>query len=250
MRHKGDNGFMARIREYSVKGGRTKWRVAWRPVGGGHVERSMSFGTESEAKQWKALIESSHNDDQKAARILRAAKQKGPTVEDMIDQFIDEASQGTDETRRKYRSNARIYIFDEIGWVPVKDLTSRDVRRLVRSITDKGKSAKTVKNVIGVLSGAMRIAVQDGLINGSPTEGVTLPKIQKRLPPNLSTATVDGVIAGIDPHFSPLVEFLAYAGVRWSEAEALQVRDVSSAPSARRSTTARTMQPTSSSTSC
>lgn len=161
MRHEAHNWRAARVSSYTIRGGITRWRVHWRSRAKSGREDSLAFATESEAKQRKALLEQNDNDSNRVARIMKASHKHGPTVEDMIHRFIDEGSQGSHETRLKYRSNSRIYIFDEIGWIPAKYLTPRDVRKLIRSITDKGKSPKTVKNVVGVLSAAMRLAVDD-----------------------------------------------------------------------------------------
>jgi integrase len=92
----------------------------------------------------------------------------------------------------------------------------------------KGLSAKTIKNVHGLLSAAMKTASILGDREDNPCRVVALPQ---------STATDDDmrllthaearlIIDGVPEHYRLLIRLLLATGMRWGEVTALKVSDL------------------------
>ena len=110
----------------------------------------------------------------------RESKRRGPTVGDAIDKYID----GRDgvlspATIQGYRNIQRLYLSDIFKEIPINNISTEIVQDEIRKLSMK-KSAKTVHNVHGLITGALSEADSNLKIN------IALPKIQKKfieLPP-------------------------------------------------------------------
>lgn len=110
----------------------------------------------------------------------RESKRRGPTVGEAIDKYIN----GRDgvlspSTIQGYRNMRRLYVSDIFAVIPVKNITQEIVQTEIRKLS-MTKSAKTVHNVYGLITGALCEVNPDMKFN------IALPKIQKRfieLPP-------------------------------------------------------------------
>ena len=110
----------------------------------------------------------------------RESQLRGITVGEAIDNYID----GRDgvlspSTIQGYRKYQEYYISDLFKNTPIKNLTSEIVQSEIKDLS-KTKSAKTVHNVHGLITGALYEAQPDLVLR------VALPKVPKRfieLPP-------------------------------------------------------------------
>lgn len=110
----------------------------------------------------------------------RESKLKGPTVGEAIDKYIS----GRDgvlspSTIQGYRSIQKYYLSDFFTGIPIKNITPEIVQSEIRKLS-LTKSAKTVHNVYGLITGALSEADPNLKFN------IALPKIQKKfieLPP-------------------------------------------------------------------
>lgn len=85
-----------------------------------------------------------------------------------------------------------------------------------------GKSATVVLRSYGVLAGILDTAVKDRRVSSNVARGVNLPRKNKLARHYLTHEQVGLLASGAGQH-STLVLFLAYTGLRWGEAVALQV---------------------------
>lgn len=213
--------------------GRMYWSVLYRLDGG---QRSTSFYSEDEAQRFKALI-----DAVGPAKALEAIGQQRPsprqaiTVTEWLNQHIDHLTGVEQYTIDKYRGYVRNDIADTIGRIPLDKLTEHDiatwVKRLASTNSRRGRprSAKTIQNIHGFLSGALAAAVPKH-IPANPASGRRLPKgtgdtveLTDRM---LSRDEFAVLQQSFTDRWHPLLEFLVASGCRWGEAAALKPDDV------------------------
>ena len=76
----------------------------------------------------------------------------------------------------RYRNQVRDHLSGPIGVTPVDTLDKRVISGWIQEIQRKGLSAKTIKNVHGLLSAAMKTALILGYREDNPCRGVPSPK--------------------------------------------------------------------------
>lgn len=89
-------------------------------------------------------------------------------------------------------------------------------------------AASTIRTRVKYVRGALRAAVHDRLLPEDPTAGLKLPAVRK-LEHSMRIPTPEEVIAireAAESFLHPLLDLMAYAGLRIGEATAMQVRDV------------------------
>ncbi|ROS34518.1 site-specific integrase [Curtobacterium sp. PhB78] len=89
-------------------------------------------------------------------------------------------------------------------------------------------AASTIRTRVKYVRGALRGAVLDGYIGKDPTLGLRLPAVRKlehtmRIP---TPAEVSSIREHAEPFLRPLLDLMAFAGMRIGEASAVQVSDV------------------------
>ena len=77
----------------------------------------------------------------------------------------------------------RYQIFPAIGIIPIAELSSMDVRRLINSLRDEGKSYSVIKKVYNALNACIKTGVIRGELLRNPCLGVSLPKALSRVTP-------------------------------------------------------------------
>jgi integrase len=75
---------------------------------------------------------------------------------------------------RKYEAMLRLHVVPRIGALPVDRLNKRDVQRLVDELA-LAESAETARKALTALRVAIRVAEEDGLLDGNPCAGVRVP---------------------------------------------------------------------------
>ena len=87
-------------------------------------------------------------------------------------------------TKQIYESDIRVHIKPALGAVRMENLLPHTVQTFYNALaSDKpdkpGMSAKTIKNIHGVLHQALKQAVLNGYIRTNPSDACTLPRGQK-----------------------------------------------------------------------
>ena len=101
-------------------------------------------------------------------------------------------------SHQTYRGCIDNYIVPNIGAIPLEKLTSLDLQKLYKKLLTKGRidsleakgqlkglSAKTVQNILQILSSALKLAQEQRIILTNPAEGCALPKVEQREMKNL-----------------------------------------------------------------
>ena len=117
-----------------------------------------------------------------------------------------------------YRSSIRTRIVPYLGQAKLKDIKQKDIQQFINELMSEGLSAKSVKNIHGVLHKALQKAVELEYIRNNPSNNISLPKLQKKemqTIPETSVKTFLGLFD--DDFFQPLITFAMYTGLRQGE---------------------------------
>lgn len=79
-----------------------------------------------------------------------------------------------------YKATVRTHLKPRIGAIRLDELPSHTIQGLYNSLTESGRSPKTVKNVHGILHKALQQAVANGYLRFNPTDACVLPKVIKK----------------------------------------------------------------------
>ena len=132
---------------------------------------------------------------------------------------------GTTKRYERYIEND----FTEIGGLPLSTISETTIAAWIQWLeVEKDNSGKTIANKHGFLSGVLDRAKREGKITVNPCERTRLPaKDRKREPVFLSRDEYRALLDATPEHWKPLVTWLAATGMRFSEATALQIGDIS-----------------------
>lgn len=157
-----------------------------------------------------------------------------PTLAEMLDRHLDGLTGIEDRTVLDYRSMAKRTWLPSLGQIPVDTLDRADVARW-QNAADKKLSRKSVANARALLSSVMKEAIRAELATVDPCDGLRLPKAavieeadELRF---LTRDEYDALMTAMPTaQDRALTALLFGSGLRWSEATALQVADVSAGP--------------------
>lgn len=82
-------------------------------------------------------------------------------------------------TERTYSEQIRRHIKPALGAARLEDLDTHTIQLFYNSLTSKGLSPKTVKNIHGILHTSLQQAIANGYIQRNPTEACRLPKVTR-----------------------------------------------------------------------
>lgn len=223
---------MASIQHRQRADGTVAYRVMFREHKGSGVV-SETFDTADQAEYFKGLVERIGG---AAARAKRAQAQHdgGPTMAEVLDDYIDQAPDITPGTGKEYRALlCRSGLADITGDVGVDMIDRADIEAWVKQRsatptkrTKRPPAPKTVANEHGLISTIMEHAAQRGWRAGNPAKGVRLPKSHKPERSILTDAEFITLWGHHSDRYKPLVWLLGATGLRWGEATALQWRDI------------------------
>lgn len=214
---------MAVLEERKIKSG-TSYKVTWYVKG--VRQKPLTTTVKSEAEQWKRLIELHKGDLNSAARDLQKVKRTGPTVAEVYEHWL-ERHRGTPYTKQNYQSYWENHLSAPLGSLPVTMVTADDIRAIVRTMEEKERAPKTIRNVVGSLSPILSHAVTYNWLTANPWDDKLLPRaktLKVERDQFLSLAEVDLIISGLtspDPY-----RIMLATGLRPSELCALDVADV------------------------
>ena len=143
------------------------------PLTGKPVRKSITGKTQKEvAQKLREVVstgaESAYNPN------------SGITVEKWLNMWItDYAGEKKDSTISNYKTWIDYRIAPALGKIKLENLQSNDIQRFYNGLK-KSISAKTIKNIHGVLHSALAQAVRSRIIPYNPADACVLPKVEKR----------------------------------------------------------------------
>ncbi|MGK2877631.1 MAG: tyrosine-type recombinase/integrase [Solirubrobacterales bacterium] len=204
------------IERRTLPSGHLSWRVRW--YGPDRKERSKSFRTQRDAKRFEA--------ERLASRDGWISPQRGTVrLVSVWEKFNESQSHLKPSTLNGYQSAWHAHISPAFGEWQVGKIRFAEISEWVGAMS-KARKPATTRKAFRVLSRILGWAVDAGLVGRNEATGVKLPR-QARHDVQVATASqVMALSAVVNPRAEDLVLFLAFTGVRWGEAAALQVGDV------------------------
>lgn len=126
-------------------------------------------------------------------------------------------------TRASYQTQIRNHIKPNVGHLKLTDLKVHHIQKMYNVLSEeqngiKGLSAKTIKNIHGVIHKALEQAVKNGYIKQNPSEACVLPKIyRKEITPLTDQDIKKFMIAAQSDKFSDVFIVTLFTGMRQGE---------------------------------
>lgn len=208
------------------KDGQITYVVRWRDPDTRKQEHLSTHDREY-AEHIERLLNANGQSFEVAERLIAEHTSTGPTVAAVIGRHIDGLTSVGPHTEQKYRSFLTNYLEERLGGRPVDGIEYDDVVAWIKWMQRRGLSAKTIKNVHGLLSASMATAVRLKYRPDNPCKGVSLPKPDHIEEPItfLTHEEFRLLMEHMHPHYAPLFRFLVSTGLRLGETTALLATD-------------------------
>ena len=152
-----------------------RYSMGFDPKTGKQIQKSVYGDTQKEVRQKLAKITSEIDE---GVYIAPNTTKVSEWLQIWLREYIGNVKH---TTVKSYTDHVNLNIVPYIGKVQLSNLTPAMVQSMYNSLQrDKGLSAKTIKNVHGVLHRAMTQAQKLGYIRLNPLDAVTLPRIEKK----------------------------------------------------------------------
>ncbi len=232
------------VHKRKYESGKVSWYYKFQPTGatrGTPTIRVFGFGTKREAEdaEWKRKAEEEQKYE--LARMGTAVDGPIPQTLGMLlrEFFVQHVDQKlAPKTIERYHEQAACLSADLLK-MPITEITplhlSREWNRLLasgghhrRTMEPRPRSAKTVRNIAGVVSSAFARAIRWGLIANNPVARSEPPVPRKRRGVALSTIQQNAVIAAASGPWclATFLEVCAGTGARRGEILALRWSDL------------------------
>lgn len=145
---------------------------------------------------------------------------------DWVEKYVEDRKP---QTLKSYRSAVKLYIVPYFQDTPITDIRPRSVQDFVYWLKklDKGLSAKTIRNITGVLHKCFDTARRFELINSNPADNVELPPKKRPDLVYLEPGRIPTLLHYTEPdRFNVLIKTALYSGIRQGELLALRWEDV------------------------
>lgn len=126
-------------------------------------------------------------------------------------------------TKSSYEVQCKNHIIPRLGNIRLKSLSVQHIQKTYNDLfegrnSQEALSAKTIKNIHGVLHKALEQAVKSGYIKRNPSDACILPKVQKKAISPLNEDEIKKfMIAANDDKFMELFLITLFTGMRQGE---------------------------------
>ena len=192
---------------------------------GKRVRKSFSGKTKAEVqkKMQEAAVAVMHNDYFEPSKM---------TVSHWFNIWLSEYLGSVKyQTRVQYDCMYRNHIKPELGCVKLSALSGPMIQKFYNRLQtttryqgrsrkeEKPLSAKTIKNIHGILSKALKTAVEQGLLKRNPAEYAKIPRVEKtEIKPLSDDEVADFMSLCGDTVYGRYLMFVLYTGLREAEA--------------------------------
>ena len=203
-----------------------KWQVRWRHDGKGCSE---TFDSKAEAVKFRGMVDAAGQhypeDWIRGMGIVKRAVESplaGPSLEEWFGRSVASRSRANDRTRADYGREFRLHVPSVLAQKPIETITREDVGLWLIELQEKKLSAKSIRNIHGTISSAMKDAQADDLIRRNPFLGQTrsIP-IRHEEMVFLTPGEYKLFREFVLEHYRPFIDFLFTTGLRFGEATAL-----------------------------
>ena len=193
-----------------------QWRARYRDPNG--KEHARHFPRRIDAERWLVSVENAKHRGEWIDPALSRI-----TLGEWAQRWMTAQVHLKPQTRERYRQILKVQILPRWSRVRLAAVTHADVVAWVAELQSEEYAAATIRQAHRVLSLMLALAVRDRRLSYNPAEGVRLPRVTRSEPVFLNHQQVDALAAAC-PGFELFVRLLAYTGLRWGEATALQVK--------------------------
>ena len=122
--------------------------------------------------------------------------------------------------------------FEKQGIESLEKVTSTNINSYILFLEKNGKSPASISRSISSMRAYFRYLLIHGVIKGEPTEKITMPKVEKKVPSVITAGQIEDIIKaanGSDPKSirdRAMLELLYATGMRVSELISLNVDDI------------------------
>ena len=234
-RKKNPNGAGSISKKTETKGGKTYtyWRCRYSLPDGSRKEKKFPTQAEAQAFLTKTLADIQDGEYLEPSTITVAA---------WLDTWLNEYTGDLKySTKKHYKMQCENHIKPALGRVKLCLLMPPQIQKFINQLDKSGKktvtkdkktgkeevtysplSHKSIKNVHGVLSKALSVAVDVGFIKNNPAERVTLPRaVKPEMHPLDKTQLPVFLKASADDEYKYLLQILPLTGLRLAEATGL-----------------------------
>ncbi len=199
-------------------------------------QKRKTFTSKSQKEVVKAMQDAAHSVNE--GSFFEPTKR---TVKEWFETWLAEYSADKKPlTVIQYKSMSETHIFPAIGAVKLKDLKAPQLQKFYNQLAKDGKaaqrknketgkmeivktgeplSAKSIKNIHGIISKALNTAVNQGLIRENVAQRVTVPKVIKEEVQPLTEKQQKAFIAAIQAHnYKNIYTVILFTGLRECEA--------------------------------
>ncbi len=190
--------------------------------------RKSGFRTKRAAKKAQTRIESAIDDGSFFEPDEPDEQQEdAPTLNEFADRYIEDCKGRLKlSTWEGYEQRLESHVLPVLGEMRLDAVKRADVDALVSDLAIKGLSNKTIKNVMGVLSGRYRTAVEWDVVGAMPA--IEAPKAGDPEWYYLEKREADALVkaAQEEPRISMMVRMALHTGMRLGELLGLRRRDI------------------------
>lgn len=194
-----------------------QWRVRW--YDDRRRMRARSFRTKRDAEAWQATIEHEIRDGTYRDRTLGQV-----SFAEVAEEWLTTRTDIAVSSTRTYRAALDRHVLPQWGPVTIAAIRRKDIATWLASLGER-LGPRSVTGVHRVLSMVLAWAVETDRIAANPAARLPLPRPPAGDHVFLTHAEVER-LADAAGDYRPMVLTLAYTGLRFGEAAALQVQSV------------------------
>lgn len=125
-------------------------------------------------------------------------------------------------TVKHYKAQCKTHIVPSLGAVKLSELTTPQIQSFYNGLQRNGMAAKSVRNVLGILTKCLSTAVQVGYLRDNPAARVTLPKVMKKEIHPLTDEQVKAFLkVSTGDEYEIILKMILFTGLREAEATGL-----------------------------
>ena len=197
----------------------TTYQVQWRDQGG--KQRAQRFPTLKAAEAYESQIKLN-----KYRGLI--PNQEGQRIKfaEYADRWRATKTEHRERTAKRRDEILRLHILPILGNMSLSSISTADINNLIVKWKKAGLKPRTIKQHIAFLRQILNMAFDEDLIYRNPINGIKLPKPAPVTRHSLTDVQANLLLAEIDAHYRPFIQFALLTGLRFNEMVNLKISDI------------------------